>query len=611
MTVMRAVFVLALAASLAAQPPRRIPPPGIAISAADRAALEAKLAAVREEFSASPDLAVRWKAVDWALRYGEFFKPEDVGKAHDLLDRNFGHPGLSVHGFRSDIDDSLQPYGLVTPPSYTPNAPGLWRLDVWLHGRGETTLELAFLHDRLTKPGEFTPRDTFVVHPFGRYCNAYKFAGETDVFEAVADVMRRYPIDPKRIAIRGFSMGGAGAWHLAAHHPGRWAAAAPGAGFVDTAEYQKLKEKGLLPNEYEQTLWRLTNAKDYALNFFNLPVIAYSGEEDPQKAAADIMAREMGRHGIPLMHLIGPRTGHKYEPAAKAELARRFDLLLERGRETPRHIRFETFTLRYHRSHWIAIERLKAHWQRASVHARITPKGLAVTTKNVLQLAFDFAPGEAPFAAGEPVEVVVDEFAYRAPPPASDRSWTFRTPGGRSGKVPGLQGPIDDAFYSRFIFVRPSASAPPWAKAEFDRAAREWRRIFRGDALVRDEAALTAEDFARANLVLWGTPQSSALMARWPAPASWPDDPAHVLLAIFPNPDHPGRYIVWNSGPTFREGHHYTNAQQTAKLPDWAIVDTSAPPSDTRPGRIVEAGFFDDDWKMPRRKMTPETGAKR
>ena len=35
-------------------------------------------------------------------------------------------------------------------------------------------------------------------------------AGETDVFEALASVEKRYKIDPDRIALKGFSMGGAG-----------------------------------------------------------------------------------------------------------------------------------------------------------------------------------------------------------------------------------------------------------------------------------------------------------------------------------------------------------------------------------------------------------------
>ncbi len=604
-------LLLAVVSVLAfGQTVKRIPPPGIEISGDDRRELRALLDEKRQAFEASPDLAVRWKAVDWALRYDEFFKPEDVKKARDILDLQFGKPGLSAHGFRSAIDDSVQPYGLVTPASYSPNSRGKWRLDVWLHGRGDTTTELAFIYDRLTKPGEFTPADTFVLHPFGRYSNAFKFAGETDVFEAIEDVRRRFAIDDDRIAIRGFSMGGAGAWHLAAHHPGYWAAAAPGAGFVDTEEYQRLKDKNLLPEEWVQNLWRLTNAKSYALNFFNLPVIAYSGGDDPQKAAADIMSREMGWHDIPLAHLVGPKTGHKYEPGARAELARRFDLLMERGRVTPKHVRFETYTLRYPASHWVTIERMRNHWERASIDAKITAKGIAVATRNVLHLRFEFGPGEAPFEPGQPVEVAVDNLIYRAPPPFSDGSWTFQTPGGRIGKTPGMQGPIDDAFFSRFIFVQPSESAPPWAKSEFERAVREWRAIFRGDVIVRAEDALLPSDIADANIVLWGTPDSSKLIAKWRAPAPWPTGAGQMLIAIFPNPESPSHYVVLNSGVTFREDHSYTNAQQTAKLPDWAVIDTTVAPNGTHPGRIVEAGFFDDEWKLPRHKMNLRAPAK-
>jgi predicted peptidase len=42
-----------------------------------------------------------------------------------------------------------------------------------------------------------------------------------DVFEAITAVRRRYNIDPTRILLRRFSMGGEGAWHIALHHPDR------------------------------------------------------------------------------------------------------------------------------------------------------------------------------------------------------------------------------------------------------------------------------------------------------------------------------------------------------------------------------------------------------
>ena len=65
--------------------------------------------------------------------------------------------------------------------------------------------------------------DGIVLHPFGRQCLGYKSAGEMDVLDAVDHVLARYNVDPDRIALMGFSMGGAGVWHLGAHYPDRWA----------------------------------------------------------------------------------------------------------------------------------------------------------------------------------------------------------------------------------------------------------------------------------------------------------------------------------------------------------------------------------------------------
>src|SRR5262249_24817299 len=147
--------------------------------------------------------------------------------------------GLVVRGYRSRIDGSVQPYGLVVPTSYRPD-PNRHRLDVWQHGRGEKSLEVQFINERMTSAGRFTPRDAFVLHPFGRYCNAFKFAGEIDLIEALDHVKKHYPIDDDRVAMRGFSMGGAGCWQFAVHYPDHWCAAAPGAGFSETPDFLKV-----------------------------------------------------------------------------------------------------------------------------------------------------------------------------------------------------------------------------------------------------------------------------------------------------------------------------------------------------------------------------------
>ena len=56
--------------------------------------------------------------------------------------------------------------------------------------------------------------------------------------------------------------------------------------------------------------------------FLNTTTVAYSGETDKQKAAADLMALAFKREGMKLTHIIGPKTGHKYEPKAKEEVSR-------------------------------------------------------------------------------------------------------------------------------------------------------------------------------------------------------------------------------------------------------------------------------------------------
>jgi hypothetical protein len=183
-------------------------------------------------------------------------------------------------------------------------------------------------------------------------------------------------------------------------------------------------------------------------------------------------------------------------------------------------------------------------------------------------------------------------------------------------KKHGLQGPIDDAFLDRFIFVRPTGKAwhestGKWAAAELDRAIEHWRRHFRGTAIVKDDTAITPDDIQSANLILWGDPSSNAILKQVAdkLPIQWaketivagdkkyPSD-KHALIAIYPNPKNPNRYIVLNSSFTFRDYAYLNNARQVPMLPDWAVVDLTTPPNAVWPGKIADADFFDERWKL-------------
>ncbi len=629
MTLPKLAFAtLFLALANAATKP--LPPPGIPVPAADRAELEAGLAQLGHRIDALksnplwPDVAIYHKAVRFALEGNEFYKPAEIAAAKkllaegesraDALARNTAPwttaTGLIVRAYVSKIDGSIQPYGLVIPPSYAPDRPHRWRLDAWFAGRSETRTELAFILDREAHPGEFTPRDTIVLHLYGRYCNATQFAGETDLFEALADVKRHYAIDEHRILVRGFSMGGASTWHIAAHHAGEWAAAAPGAGFAETKEYKP----GLPFTWWEEKLLHLTNATDYTLNLAQLPIVAYNGEIDPQGQSSDIMARYMAEDGMTLTRVIGPQTAHKYHPDSKVEISRLIDAIAERGNDFyPRQIHFTTWTLSYNKMKWITVDGLQQHWDRARVDAEITDSHtVTAQTKNVTALTLDFGPGGSSFDPTQKPTVILDNQRLTVPGPMSDRSWTPHfhksagqwTAGESTGlrKVHGLQGPIDDAFTDSFIMVNPTGtpmfpSLTPWVKSEQVRAIHQWRGVFRGEARERDDSAITDADIASSNLVLWGDPGSNKILARImdKLPIKWTNPTA--LILIYPNPLNPKKYVVLNSGFTFRESSNTSNSMQVATLPDYAIVDTSTPPNDKWPGKVLEAGFFGEKWE--------------
>ncbi len=228
---MKAAIVVLLSLPQIAQEPQNkpLPAPGIPVPEADKRQLQAaldRLGAKLDGLKGNPhlaDVAVFHKAVRFALDGNEFFRQEQIFRAKELLrigseradglargEAPWSHStGLVVRGYVSKIDGSVQPYGLVVPPTFSPDRPHRWRVDAWFHGRSETLNEIDFIYDRLQNPGDFQPEDTIVLHLYGRYCNASKFAGEVDFFEALDDVKKHYNVDENRILVRGFSMGGA------------------------------------------------------------------------------------------------------------------------------------------------------------------------------------------------------------------------------------------------------------------------------------------------------------------------------------------------------------------------------------------------------------------
>ena len=144
----------------------------------------------------------------------------------------------------------------------------------------------------------------------------------------------------------------------------------------------------------------------------------------------------------------------------------------------------------------------------------------------------------------------------------------------------------------------------------------------RGDAIVRKASEVTEQDIKDCHLVVWGTPNTNSLLKKILVSKSlsdvvtWNDKVlkvgeqegpvgSSVPVFCYPNPLNPDRYLVLNSGLTFREAHDRTNSLQNPKLPDWAILDITQPPSVESAGKVIAADFFDSQWKVLSRVKLP------
>jgi hypothetical protein len=193
------------------------------------------------------------------------------------------------------------------------------------------------------------------------------------------------------------------------------------------------------------------------------------------------------------------------------------------------------------------------------------------------------------------------------------------------GKRPGVQGPIDDAFTTPFLCVRGTgkpwnATLQTWADANLKRFAEEWRHYFRGELPIKDDVDVTKEDVQRCNLILFGDPGSNRWINRVlpDLPIRWTREALeigkgrysaenHAPALIQPNPLAPARYVVLNSGHTFREKElAAVNYLLFPRLGDWAVFKIHGKPAEEE---VLHAGFFDERWVLAGERATAELPA--
>ena len=644
--------LIGLAAPVQAQP----------AGAAEAEAIAARLAELQaalvrlEQMPGTPhqlwDVAVYAKAAEWITRHQEFYKPTYAGFTLAALDAGLERaaqlaareapwefaPGRSIRAYRSQVDGSLQPYAVSLPGSYDPKAEKRWPLHLVLHGRDGALTEVSFIQTHHKQPP--ASEEWIQLDVFGRTNNSYRWSGETDVLEALAEVIRRFRIDERRIVLRGFSMGGAGSWHLGLHYPSRWCAVGPGAGFVDFYRFQNVTTA--LP-PYQNAALRIYDAIDYVQNAANVPVCTYGGEQDAQLVASTSMKEAADRLQVPMKLLIGPGVGHKFHPDSFKEYMAFLREREQQGRPGPPgqpQFKFITCTLKYNQCEWATIEELIWPYQPATIEGswNAEQKRLVLTTSNIsaLRLSHEISRSE------HVREVVLDGTTLtlnaggtgkETPDSGKVRrqlllqlegeQWTLLDEAASAKfqsnaalhKRHNLQGPIDDAFMQPFVCV--VGSGEPWSKANAAWAARtlarfegEFDKWLRGRIPVIHVNDLTPEIIAGKNLILFGDPGSNRLIADLlpGLPVQWTreaitvagkryDPETHGLSLIYPNPKNPRRYVVLNAGHTFHEeDFRKSNSWLFPRLGDIAVQKFGPGPED--PDTIVWSDIFDSAWKL-------------
>lgn len=598
--------------------------------------LKAKLAKLKPAHAdLLADAEVFHKGAEWALRYESAFTAKEIATIEAALARGtervtslaanqspwVAKKGKVVRGFVSAVDGSTQPYGVIIPKNYDGTKP--MRLDVVLHGSSKPVgmSELKFI-SRFDEGDANTPGpdlDFIELHPFGRVENCYRWAGETDVFEAIEAVCRNYNIDRDRIVLRGMSMGASGTWHLGLKHPDRFVAIGPYCGYVDTHRFSETPipnfiKVGPLPPHQERGLHMLDSV-DYAANAGVVPAIAAIGDKDVFFQSHVIMGEAFAKEGIPFTNLISPGTGHVMDPKTHAEQMRRIGEHAAQGlNHGPKQLRFVTWTLKYNRCHWLEILSLGKHYERAEFRAKATDDGIDVMeARNITRFAIH-RPVTRLRMAG--IEIALPAHKGEDVLVFSKRGDSWQCDGPRSqitstSKRPGLQGPIDDAFATPFLCVRGTgkpwnAEVNAWAATRLKRFEYEWARYMRGDLPVKSDTEVTQADVRDKHLILFGDPGSNSWIAKAlpKLPVTWTREAVslgeheqtqsakdHSPAFICASPLAKDRYIVINSGHTFHEKEFAAfNYLLFPRLGDWAMMNI-------RTEQSVNAGFFDESWK--------------
>jgi poly(3-hydroxybutyrate) depolymerase len=514
--------------------------------------------------------------------------------------------GPQVLTFFSTVDDTDQPYAIYLPPNF--DATRQYPLVMSLHGAGSNhRLNLRRVFGKSNAEGEndveatrYFPEwedvDYIVAAPYARGTMGYQGVAEKDVLDVLADVKRRFPIDPNRVYLTGLSMGGGGSLWIGLTRPDIWAAIAP-----------------VCPAPPAGTM-------DLAGNALNIPVHLYQGGADPVVSPESVRAwhTAFDSLGTQVEYTEYPGVGHTSWENAYAG-GQIFDVFDQYERNPyPDRVRFTTRRYKYDTAYWIRIDALTPGTE-AHIDAAFTDANqLDVTTSELGGFTLHLA--EHPrVEAGQPMDVQINEQALTVtasdslPFSRQDEGWVAEPyDRGEHAKRPGAEGPISAAVAKRHIYVYGTADTPSEAElqARRERAVTAatwsvyrgpfWRRVKVFPRVVAD-ANVRESDFETSNLVLFGTASTNRIINQYrdqlPLHLDSTATDTHGLVFTFPVGE---QQVLVSSGLPWwqtQAGSGSPFAQQVPALTLSHEVDYRL--FRARADSVLVKGRFTQSWALP------------
>jgi dienelactone hydrolase len=585
------------------------------------------------------DAEMRWSDFGEAPRDWEFVKrqletartyAEKLAAGEDPWK---GRTGAFTKAYRSEIDGTLQPYGLYVPPTYDPVK--AWPMIVGLHGSGSNHL----LHrrrifgfgnesgegdyDAIRKDVPLPDVGFIVLTPYGRGESAgYNGVAEGDVLRAMDHVQRAYHVDVDRVHLTGLSMGGGGTWHIGLRYPDRFASISPVCGVADLDIMPWTAGWGDLDKE----LMSLTGYTLLVENASNQQVFVFHGNEDD---AVNVVASRRMMESFDKAGLAGT-IAHYFELPGVTHFAWDFayrDGSLFRRVESirrdpfPERVVYSTFSPRYNKAYWLRIDRIDRGLTLARIEGTQKAGAFDVRADNLSAFSLLLAPAIAP--AGKPIEVKVNgKSVFRGVPKGEVLSFAGRKGSWKrtdAWRGPA-QGPPDHAeagfrsptlaAYGPHVYVYGTlgdAGTTAASKAAAERLA-DWGPSVRARWRVLPDTEVTPDLMATHDLVLVGTNATNGVLAglvglpvHQDASGTYVNGrrvagPGATYRLLYPNPGATRRRVLVYGGGSPAALERFRPPSRQAPPPFSLFADYLVVGED---GKVVLEGYFRDGCTIP------------